>query len=108
MLPQLLHGDIFVPLSCMRRFLTNNNNAYETRVLLYKLQTVFDRVNGDLPQIDIGGKMQNVIIFDTIWRKLSTHYTELHLPLKLFGARYREFPIISEPSLGSCSPFSVY
>jgi hypothetical protein len=61
-----------------------------------------------LPQIDIGGKMQNAVIFDTLWRKFYPHYTEVPVPLERFRAGSREFPMISEPSLASGSPFSLY
>jgi hypothetical protein len=42
--------------------------------------------------LDIGGKMQNAVIFDTIWRKFSPHYTELPVQLELFRAGSRDFP----------------
>ena len=60
-----------------------------------------------LTYCDIGGKMQNAVIFDPIWRKFYPHYTELPVPLELFRAGSREFSMMREPSLVSCSPFSV-
>jgi hypothetical protein len=52
-------------------------------------------------KVDIGGKMQNAVIFDTLWRKFSPHYTELPVQLERFRAGSREFPhderAISEP-----------
>ena len=53
---------------------------------------IIDNENGVLPHIDIGGKMQNIVIFDTIRRKLSPHYTELPVQLDLFRGGSGEFP----------------
>jgi hypothetical protein len=60
-----------------------------------------------LGYIDIGGKMQNAVIFDTLWRKFYPHDTELPVQLERFRAGSREFPMMREPSLASCFPASL-
>jgi hypothetical protein len=61
-----------------------------------------------LPHMDIGGKMQNAVIFDPLGRKFYPHYTEVTMPLERLRAGSREFPMMREPSLAFCSPFSLY